>query len=308
MSIYPVVTASRHSPFARRRPRSWVIASQLLHERPPRVPVGGERFGLPAGAIQRQHELGAQPLTQRVFRGQLAQLANEVAVAAQVQFEVDAVLQDREPPLVEACRRDLHDPAVHPGRRWTLPKRQPGAQITSGVLDAVFRGRRPAAHGEPLEAPDIQVVVGDAEDVPGRACDDGAGDARGGQDTAQSRDADLHLTPGGRGRPIVPEGGDEPRYRDDVVRLQEQHGENDLLTRPPDANDRPSAMTSKGPSSRYSIRLSRSAGGHRRTPLTLDPAAGGRSRGPPGRRAVRFGDGLRIERVRRRFRTGRTLA
>ena len=63
--------------------------------------VGGERVGLPAAAVQRQHELAVQPLPQRMPGGQLLQLGDERVVPAERQVGVDPGLQNGEPQFLQ---------------------------------------------------------------------------------------------------------------------------------------------------------------------------------------------------------------
>ena len=53
------------------------VDAEFAGEQVAGTPVGGERLGLPATAIQRQHELAVQPLPQRMLGGQPLQLAGE---------------------------------------------------------------------------------------------------------------------------------------------------------------------------------------------------------------------------------------
>ena len=64
----------------------------LFAEPPSGVQVDGERLVLPSGAVERQHQGGDDPLGVRVLRGELAQLADEVRVPAQLQLEADPFL------------------------------------------------------------------------------------------------------------------------------------------------------------------------------------------------------------------------
>src|SRR6185312_4571802 len=47
------------------------VDAELTGEQVTGPPVGGQRFGLPAAPVQRQHELAVQPLPQRMVGGQL---------------------------------------------------------------------------------------------------------------------------------------------------------------------------------------------------------------------------------------------
>ena len=61
---------------------------------PARVPEGGQRVGLTAGAVQRQHEQAAQPLPQRMVGDEVPQFRDQVGVIADREVKLDAFLQD----------------------------------------------------------------------------------------------------------------------------------------------------------------------------------------------------------------------
>ena len=63
--------------------------------------VDVERFGLPAGAVEREHQLTARAFPQRVLGDHALQFTDERVMAAQQQLDVDAVLQHRQAFLVE---------------------------------------------------------------------------------------------------------------------------------------------------------------------------------------------------------------
>ena len=54
--------------------------AELIHEHPAGALVGGQRLGLPAAAVQRQHQLGMETLTPGVIVRQLGQLADQLGV------------------------------------------------------------------------------------------------------------------------------------------------------------------------------------------------------------------------------------
>ena len=76
----------------------------LLVQHRAEVAIGGQRVGLAAGAVEREHELRPQPLAQRLAAGQRLELAGQVAVAAQRQLGVDPVLEADAPTLLQVRR------------------------------------------------------------------------------------------------------------------------------------------------------------------------------------------------------------
>ena len=55
--------------------------------------VGVERLGLASRAVEREHQLAAQPLAQRVLGDQRLELADQLSVAAERELGVDAPLE-----------------------------------------------------------------------------------------------------------------------------------------------------------------------------------------------------------------------
>src|SRR5439155_70847 len=61
------------------------LDAELVDERSAGVPVALERVGLAARAVQREHQLRAESLVQRVLGDETLQLADELGVAAEVE-------------------------------------------------------------------------------------------------------------------------------------------------------------------------------------------------------------------------------
>ena len=73
------------------------VDAELGGEQVADPPVGGQRVGLPAAAVQRQHELTVQPLPQRMFGDQLLQFGGDRVVPAKRQVSLDPALPGGEP-------------------------------------------------------------------------------------------------------------------------------------------------------------------------------------------------------------------
>ena len=69
------------------------LESELVEELAPSVPVGLQRVGLPAGSVQREHQLAAQALAQRMLAHQRLELAHQPGMLARGQIRVDPVLE-----------------------------------------------------------------------------------------------------------------------------------------------------------------------------------------------------------------------
>src|SRR5829696_2627730 len=108
---------------------AWLDA-ELLDEDSACVLIGLQRLGLTAGTIQRGHELPAQALTEREFHHQPAQVADQVAVAAQRQLCFDPLLKGSQSALLELLHRSLDRRRLGDVAR-TGPRHNPSAARSS---------------------------------------------------------------------------------------------------------------------------------------------------------------------------------
>ena len=81
------------------------LEAQLLDEQLAALAVDLERLRLPAGAVEREHELCPQPLAQRMRADERLELADELRVLADRELRLRALLHQREVELLEP--RDL---------------------------------------------------------------------------------------------------------------------------------------------------------------------------------------------------------
>ena len=77
------------------------LQAQLVREQAPRRVVDAERVRLPAGPVQREHEVFAQPLPKWVPRDQLIQLRHERGVSPQGEIRANSVLDREQSQLFE---------------------------------------------------------------------------------------------------------------------------------------------------------------------------------------------------------------
>ena len=157
-----------------------------LVERGPRVAVRLQRLRLPARAVQREHQLAAQPLAMRMLRDQRLQLADELGVPAQRQVGLDPLLERRQPQLLEPAALDPRERLLAELRqRRAAPQRQRLAQQPRRTL-----GVGVARLGdEPLEARQVDQLRLDlrAGSPAAASCS-----ASGRQHLPQPRDVHLH--------------------------------------------------------------------------------------------------------------------
>ena len=82
------------------------VDPQLVDEEPAGVLVGAQRLGLATAAVERHHELAAQPFAQRVLGDEGREGGRRAGVVAGGQAGLDAVLLGRRPQLVQAADGD----------------------------------------------------------------------------------------------------------------------------------------------------------------------------------------------------------
>jgi hypothetical protein len=162
--------------------------------------------------------LRSEALPQRLLFNELFQLADELAGRAELEVGVDALLERRHPGLLQAAdlvagerlEREVLE-------RRPPPERQRGAQL----LGPLVRRGATRFRGQALKAREVESLGVDAQDVAGRLRDDQLCADR----LAEPRDVVLQR----RARRLrwlrPPDLVDQPVGRDDLVRVQQQVGE-----------------------------------------------------------------------------------
>ena len=179
----------QHLPVGPDQVRAGVDA-ELVGQQRPGLPVEGQGVGLPAAAVERDHELPPQRLPQRGGGDQRRQLDGESGLVAGGQAQLDRRLHRGQPPVVQPGGRGPQRPAVDPGQGRAAPERERGGQP----------GQRPGRGqvGEPGQVEGVEVAG--PEPVAGA---DGVDPA--GQPGPQPGDRLVHLVGRGRRRFGVPE-------------------------------------------------------------------------------------------------------
>ena len=124
--------------------------ADVLDEPPARVLECLEGLGLPATAVEREHELAGEPLAGGVVHHQLAQLADEIGLPARVEVRGNARLQSGEPPLLQPRNVGLRERLEgQVGERCTSPEAEALTEDARGALGVAGR-ERPAAFRDAL--------------------------------------------------------------------------------------------------------------------------------------------------------------
>jgi hypothetical protein len=191
---------------------------ERLHERAPRIAVRLQRICLPPRAVQREHQLGTQPLPQRVLADEQLELADQLGAPAEREIALDPLLQRLQPKPVEPL-----DLGLRPALVGELGQRRPSPEREGLPEQHVrLRGRGgPGLSHELLEAVQVQRgAIGTKLVRGGDRPDDAVA-----QLAAEPRDVRLeHLRGRGR-RPAGPELLDQDVARDRLVGPEEQDRE-----------------------------------------------------------------------------------
>jgi hypothetical protein len=199
-----------------RRPR---VDAELLDQRPAPALVHVQRVGLPATAVEREHQLAAQALAEHVLGDQRLELRHKLALAAERQVRVDAVLERREPQLLQprdlALRVRL---AAELGERLAVPERERVAQERRPLGRIVVL---PRPGDQRLEPRGVDLVRRDVQQITGRA----RPDPLGADQLAQARDMPVQRGLRRARRLLAPQRLDQLRAGHDLRPAQEQHRE-----------------------------------------------------------------------------------
>nr|WP_264159876.1 hypothetical protein [Actinomadura montaniterrae] len=196
------------------------------------VLVDRQRLALAAAPVERQHQQAAQPLARGLLVDQRRHLADQLVVAAEGEFGLEAVLQRGEPRLLQ--RRQLGprgDGVDDVGQRGAAPQREGLAQAPGRGLPRLRAEVGAAPFHQRAETGGVDEAGVEAEQVSGRGGLQRAG-AVGGERAAHSGDGVLHHLARGGGHGIVPEGADEVAGGHHGPGVQEQVAQDRALVDP----------------------------------------------------------------------------
>ena len=127
------------------------------------------------------------------------------------------------------------------GQRRTPPQGQGLAENVPGTLESTLRVGAPSLLEESLEDAQVNLRRIDSQHIPVVACDDRIAGRPGGtgERLAQPRHVDLHRLGRPRRRLVTPQLVHQPVARDDLARVQDQHGEHRALLMRPQGNRLP---------------------------------------------------------------------
>jgi hypothetical protein len=206
------------------------LETELLDEGAPCVGVRLECFGLAAGSVEGEHELGAETLAQRVSPDEGAELSDQLRVSAEREVGVDPCLQRRQPLVLELGERIARERLVLEIRqRPAAPEVERPTERSRRFLGLAVPELAPAFLDQQAEALEVDPIRLDVEHVAGRARDE---DAVRLEELPDPRHVLLERRLRVRGRTVTPELVDQAIAGHDLAGVQEQDGEHCPLTRP----------------------------------------------------------------------------
>lgn len=188
------------------------LEAELVGQVRARLLVGAQRLGLPAGAVEREHVLRAEPLAHRVLLAQHLELARELRVTPERELRVDPRLDRFEPELfqpprlhIERRRADNVGVRMAAPERERLPQRLRRLRLVrlrelAGIRDGVLEDER------------VDLVRFDLEAVAAAVADDDVADP-----AAQVRDIGVERGARRSGRLVAPDAVDQVVGRDHLA-------------------------------------------------------------------------------------------
>ena len=196
------------------------VEAEVLDQRRPHAPEGVERFGLPAGAVERQHQLRVHTLAVGMFGGQRLELADHRAVLAERELDVEPLLERGEPQSGEPVglgRGGAEQRRV--GERRAAEQRERLAQVGGRPRQVTVAAGAAGALDERLEALEVELARLERDGVARGERDDRL---LGAERAPQLGDVDLQRLVGGGGRLLAPQHVGQALGRDCLVAVGEQ--------------------------------------------------------------------------------------
>ena len=190
--------------------------------------VVAECLGLPARAVEREHQLAAQALTQRVLPNERLELAHQASVIPERQLGLDPLLDGDEAQLFQSRNLRLGEPLVRElSQRRAAPQAQRLPQLGSRAPGITARERAPSFGKQRLKPADIGLArlglqhvaapVRHQTPVP--------------QHPPQVRHVALNNLVCARRRLFTPQLVDQPLRRDPLAAVDKQHRQQRSLLR-----------------------------------------------------------------------------
>jgi hypothetical protein len=135
--------------------------AQLLSGQPVRL----ERRGLTAGTVERKHQLTAKTLPQRMSGDQRVDFVDNVGMASEGKFGIEAVFDRRKSKFGEPVALDVSPGGYKLWKRFAAPECERFAELCCRAL-GVAGGKRGATFAKKtLKAQEIELLALHAEEI-----------------------------------------------------------------------------------------------------------------------------------------------
>ena len=193
------------------------VEPEVLDQRVAGAPVGLQRVGLAAGAVEREHQLRVQALAVRVLGGQALQLADDRRRGGRARGRARCRCSSasRRAPAIRSASIAAGPEQRRVGQRRAAEQRQRLAQQLGGL--AAGAASRACATSVSKRC-EVERAGVELDRVAGRAGDDRVRPER----APQLGDVHLQRLGRGRRRVLAPQHVDQPLGRDDVLAVREQ--------------------------------------------------------------------------------------
>jgi len=139
---------------------------QLVHEHAPRPLVCVQGLRLPAGPVEREHQLSAKALAQGIVSDQRFELGDEVVVATERKVGLDPLLECRQVKLLQPGDLDVRERVeCELRKRRAAPEGQGLAERCGGGVRVSGRKCASSLVEQGLEPMQVELAVGDRQDV-----------------------------------------------------------------------------------------------------------------------------------------------
>ena len=208
------------------RPR---LEAELLGESVSRRLQGCKSLCLSPRAIEREHELTEEALSEWMVAYEGLQLGYQLVAAAELQVGVDPVLERQESALFQPLCLARSERFVEDVRQCgTPPQGERGPKGIRGLSRSSANNGLVTASVEALETVEVELAGLDAKQVARGTCHEAAFAER----LAHPRDGGVERMACARGRAFSPQPVDQAVTRDRLVRVEEKEGEQHALLRP----------------------------------------------------------------------------
>jgi hypothetical protein len=207
------------------------LDAELRHELLSCTAIDGERLRLPTLAIEREHQLPAQPLAKRMRRDEIFELGDDSGVRAELELRLDPqlervcaqFLQPRDRGLRKRFIEEVGQGRPAPDRERLVQRRHRRSGIAGG--EGV------ASSGEQLlEAMEVELIRLQSDQVRVAACEEDAAP----KCPAEPRHANLERLPrGGRWR-LAPQLVDQAVDGNGLAGMEKEEDEQSSFLRAPD--------------------------------------------------------------------------